>query len=147
LILDRNLAFAHGYLGLAKYFTGRGEDTEAHVREYLRLSPFDTWACTWMVVVGISKIALGKDGEAVAWLQPAIEANRTYPLAYFSLAAALANLGRIEDAHAALRAGFAFEPRATVSRVRHGASSSNPIYLAGRERIIEGIRKAGMPEE
>ena len=39
--LDRNLAVAHGGIGMAKYFIGRGLETEAHVREALRLSPHD----------------------------------------------------------------------------------------------------------
>ena len=28
----------------------------------------------------------------------------------------------------------------------HGPQSDNPTYLAQRERIIEGMRKAGVPE-
>ena len=32
LALDRNLADAHGFIGLAKYFLGRGEETEAHIQ-------------------------------------------------------------------------------------------------------------------
>ena len=41
LALDRNLAAAHGFIGLAKIFAGRSEETEAHVDEALRLSPRD----------------------------------------------------------------------------------------------------------
>ena len=42
LALDRNLVFAHAAIGMAKYMIGRGTETEAHVREALRLSPRDT---------------------------------------------------------------------------------------------------------
>ena len=38
MALDHNLANAHGLIGLAKYFLGRGEETEAHIHEALRLS-------------------------------------------------------------------------------------------------------------
>src|SRR6516164_10749667 len=41
LALDHNLADAHGFIGLAKFFLGRSEETEAHIREALRLSPRD----------------------------------------------------------------------------------------------------------
>jgi len=34
----------------------------------------------------------------------------------------------------------------TVCRYRAGSSTDNPTYLAGRERICEGMRKAGVPE-
>ena len=42
LLLDRNLAGAHTIIGVAKWFIGRGEETEAHINEALRLSPRDT---------------------------------------------------------------------------------------------------------
>ena len=35
LALDRNLADAHGFIGLGKYVTGRGEEVEAHIQEAL----------------------------------------------------------------------------------------------------------------
>ena len=52
LALDRNLANAHGFIGLAKFFLGRGEETEAHVHEAFRLSPRDIFAYRWMMFVG-----------------------------------------------------------------------------------------------
>ncbi|HEV2545767.1 MAG TPA: adenylate/guanylate cyclase domain-containing protein, partial [Stellaceae bacterium] len=36
LVLDRNLASAHGFMGAAKFFIGRAEETEGHVLEALR---------------------------------------------------------------------------------------------------------------
>jgi TolB-like protein len=42
LVVNRNLAAAHAYIGLAKYFIGRGEEIEAHIGDALRLSPRDT---------------------------------------------------------------------------------------------------------
>ena len=56
LALDRNLADAHAMIGLAKYFTGRAEETESHVLEALRLSPRDTVAYRWMNIVGFAKL-------------------------------------------------------------------------------------------
>ena len=38
LAIDRNLAAAHAYIGLAKKFIGRGEESAAHVQDALRLS-------------------------------------------------------------------------------------------------------------
>jgi TolB-like protein len=43
LALDRNLAGAHALIGQSKLLIGRGEETEAHVQEALRLSPRDPW--------------------------------------------------------------------------------------------------------
>ena len=75
MALDHNLANAHGLIGLAKYFLGRGEETEAHIHEALRLSPRDIFAFRWMMWVGIAKVQLNADGEAVAWLRRSIEAK------------------------------------------------------------------------
>ena len=63
-----------------------------------------------------------------------------------SLAAALAHLGRISEARATAKAGLALEPSFTIGRFSAGARSDNPVYLAGRERIYEGMRRAGIPE-
>ena len=148
LELDRNLASAHAFIGLGKTFVGRAEETEAHIGEALRLSPRDTNAHTWRGFAGIAMNHLGSWEEAVAWFRRSIEANRNYPHPYFHLAAALAQLGRLDEAHSAVRAGLALNPVFAISRARAAwtAMSDDPTYLAGTERILEGMRKAGVPE-
>ncbi len=149
LELDRNLAEAHSAIGLGKIFIGRAEETEAHIAEALRLSPRDTMAYLWMTNVGIAKNHLGSWEQAVAWFRRAIEANRNFPTAYFVLAAALAQLGRLDEARSAVKAGLALNPAFTISRVRAAwtAMSDDPTYLAQREPFLEGLRKAGVPEQ
>lgn len=146
LTLDRNLAMAHGAIGQAKYFIGRGDETESHVQEALRLSPRDANANIWMMSAGFAKLQLGADEEAVARFRSAIERNRNLPIAHFGLAAALAPLGRLEEARSAARNGLALDPTFTIRRFRTGAATDHPIYLAGREHIYEGMRSAGVPE-
>jgi hypothetical protein len=41
----------------------------------------------------------------------------------------------------------ALNPNFTLLRYRAGAQTDNPVFLKGRERIIEDMRKAGVPEE
>jgi len=146
LALDRNLAVAHGYIGLAKYFMGRGEETEPHVQEALRLSPRDTAAYHWMTSVGCARQALGADEEAIAWFRRGIETNPNFPLAHFFLAAMLAQLSLLDEARAGVTAGLALDPTFTISRFRSSTVSDNPTYLALRQRLTEGMRKAGVPE-
>ena len=147
LALDRNLSVAHGLIGGAKYFSGRGGETEAHTQEALRLSPRDTSAYLWLVWVGNAKSQLGADEEAVAWYRRGIDANRNFAGGHFFLASALALLGQLDEARAAGQAGLALDPTFTISRYRAGLSTDNPTYLAGRERMYDGMRKAGVPEE
>jgi TolB-like protein/class 3 adenylate cyclase len=146
LALDRNLAYAHAFIGIAKTYTGRAAETEAHIRDALRLSPRDIFAYYWMMFLGNAKSFLGADAEAVVWLRRSIDANRNLPFAHFNLAAALAQLGQLNEARAAVQAGLALAPSYTLVRFRDGAVSDNPTYLAGRERIYEGMRMAGVPE-
>ena len=83
LAIDRNLAAAHAYIGLAKNFLGRGEETEGYIEDALRLSPRDTAVYLWQHIGGVSKLFLGKDEEAVAQLRNSIEANRNFSTAHF----------------------------------------------------------------
>jgi TolB-like protein len=148
LALDRNLARSRALIGLAKFFLGRGEETEPHVNEAFRLSPRDTMAHRWMVFVGLAKAQLGADAEAAIWMRRGLDANRNYSVTYFDLAAVLARLGTLDEARAAVNAGLALDPRFTIRRYRDVtyAMSDNPTYLATRERLIEGMRLAGVPE-
>jgi TolB-like protein/class 3 adenylate cyclase len=147
LAIDPNVAAAHGWIGMGKYFVGRNEETEAHVLEALRISPRDTRANWWTSFVGIAKLHSGRDEEAVPWLSRTIELDPNGPVPHFCLAAALARLGRIEEAREAVRAGLELEPSFTSALLRRSmAFSDNPVFLAGRERLYEGMRLAGVPE-
>jgi TolB-like protein/class 3 adenylate cyclase len=146
LSLDRNLAWAHAAIGLAKFTLGKGDETESHMREAFRLSPRDPWSAQWHAMIGAADIFLAKDEQAVASLRRSIEANRNYSPAHLNLAAALAHLGRLDEARIAVQSGLTIDPKASIARVRAAALSNNPNYLTQRERLYEGMRKAGVPE-
>ena len=149
LELDPNLAHAHSSIGFGKIFIGRAEETEAHILEALRLSPRDTMAYAWMTYAGVAKNHLGLWDQAVPWFRRAIEANRNQAHPHFVLGAALAQLGRLDEAHSAVNAGLALNPAFTIPRARavFAAISDDPRYLAGHGPIFEGLRKAGVPEQ
>ena len=146
LALDQNLADAHATIGWAKFLLGHGAETEVHVNEALRLSPRDISSFRWMAFVGLAKAQVDADTEAVAWLRRSIDANRNVPLTHFNLAAALALLGRFEEARTAAQTGLALDPSFTISRYQRNLSSDNQTFLTKRERIYEGMRMAGVPE-
>jgi len=146
LALDRNLAGAHASIGTAKFFLGRSGETEAHMEHALRLSPRDIYVYIWTHFVGAAKFWQGADAEAIVWLRRSIEANRNYPLGHLYLAAALAHLGELDEARATAQAGLALNPSFSIRRFRTSIQSNHPAYLAGRERVYEGLRIAGVPE-
>jgi TolB-like protein/class 3 adenylate cyclase/Flp pilus assembly protein TadD len=147
LALNRNLGAANAWIGLAKITMGRAEETEAHVNEAFRLSPADAVTFIWNHIRGLAKLHLGADEEAVALFRRSIDASRNYPLNHFYGAAALAHLGRLDEARAEVKAGLALAPKFSIARFRGTADSDNPTYLAQRERILEGLRKAEIPED
>jgi len=146
LVLDRNLARAHGQIGIAKLHLGRGEETEAHVEQALRLSPRDTRVYIWTLSVGLAKFWQGADAEAIVWLRRSLEANRNDAGGHFYLAAALSHVGELDEARTTALAGLALNPSFTIRRFRTNTPSNHPVYLAGRERVYEGLRMAGVPE-
>jgi tetratricopeptide (TPR) repeat protein len=100
-----------------------------------------------MAQLGVAKSYLGDDDAAVGSFRRSIESNRNAPpFVHFYLAAALAHLGRRDEARAAVQAGLALLPAFTIARVRAGAATDNPTYLSQRQRIYEGMRIAGVPE-
>jgi tetratricopeptide (TPR) repeat protein len=150
LALNRNLAEAHASIGIAKVLIGRGTETEAHIQEALRLSPRDDGVHRWMHYVGFAKLILGADSEAVVWLRRCLEANRNNLVVHFHLAAALALIGTLDEAHAATQEGLALDPTFTILRARASArartTSDDPAFRAGGRRILDGMRLAGVPE-
>ena len=144
LELDRNLADAHAQLGGAKISVGQAEDAEAHIQEALRLSPRDTLVYQWYMYAGWAKLSLGREEEAIAWLRRSIETNRNYSLSHFFLAAALARIGRMSEARFEAQAGLAINPTFSISRFR--ASEPAGKAVAGTDRVVDGLRKAELPE-
>jgi TolB-like protein len=112
--LDRNLPQALATIGWCKIFIGRGEETEGHVGAALRLSPRDNLINIWMNYVGVANSVIGCYEQAVAWHQRSIEANRNFPPAYLWLAAALGQLGRLDEARSATQAALALNPRPSL---------------------------------
>ncbi len=146
IALDRNLVGAYSTLAMIKIASGRAEEAEEYVVQGLRLSPKDTIAHQWCMMAGAAYLYLGRYPEAALWLRRSIEMHRAWPLSHIYLAAALAQNGEIDEAREEAVKGLALAPNFTVGRFRAQAYTSNPTYLAQRERIIDGMRKAGVPE-
>lgn len=149
LKLDRNLASAYAYAGLGKAFSGCAEETESHIAEALRLSPFDTMAYTWLTFVGASKMQPGSSEQAIPWFRRSIEINRNYPGVNFWLAAALAHSGKYDEARLAIEDGLAINPSFSISLFRavYAAASDDEKYLITVNYIVEGLRRAGLREQ
>lgn len=146
LALDRNMAGAHALIGQNKLFIGLAEQTESHVLEALRLSPRDPWTYIWLLTAGFAACLLGRNEEAVSWFRRSIEANRNFALCHFIYATALANTGRLNEARSEVAAGLALDRHFTIANFQSAVWSDNPLYLAQHARVIDDMRRAGVPE-
>ena len=146
LALNPNLAAAHAQIGLAKVFDGHPEETESYELDALRVSPHDTEASFWVAYIALAKLHLGAYEEALDSYRRSNELNPNYATGRFNMAATLVELGRLDEARAEVKAALALNLGFTIRRYRAGAQSDNPLFLKRRERIIEDIRKAGVPE-
>ena len=146
LSLNRNLGVAHAWMGLAKITLGRAEEAPAHVEEAFRISPGDAVTFLWRHIEARARLYLGQNEEAAEAFRQSIDSSRVLALNHFYYAAALANLGRQSEAEDEVRSGLEAAPKFTIARYRGAAESDNGAYLAQRERAIEAMRKAGVPE-
>jgi hypothetical protein len=94
---------------------------------------------------------LGRDAEAVEALRGAVHNNPHFVRGRAYLAAAEALAGNIESAKLHLTKFDELDPRMTIRRFAVERTSVpldavSPAYLRGNERILEGLRRAGMPE-
>lgn len=88
----------------------------------------------------------GRDDEAYAWMRRMAAELPGWAAPYAMLAAIDALHGRDEDARAHMARHRALVPHSTVRYIQRLYPSSDPAVIAHRERLLEGLRKAGLPE-
>jgi TolB-like protein/Flp pilus assembly protein TadD len=141
-----DLPWLHASAGRLKIFIGRAEETEGHLKEAIRLSPCDPLLGIWCCTLGVADLHLGRLNKAVEFLQRSVDLHPAYEISHFYLAAALAEVGSATEAARACFVGLSLAPTFGLGKLRAEAESANPIFLAQRERICEGMRRAGLPE-
>jgi tetratricopeptide (TPR) repeat protein len=132
--------------GYALLHLGRPQEALESVRQGMRLSPQDPRLVRWHTFEGMALLHLGKDTAAVQSLAHGATDASPHLFAHPYLASALALSGRIEEARAHMVRFQQLHPGVTVSRWRALEVSDAPEFLKQRERVYEGLRRAGMPE-
>ena len=144
--INRSLAPAYASLGNAKIRAGKAEEAFTPLQTAIRLSPRDPLLSNWYFNICHAYTHLGRDAEAIDWCRRSV-AISPFWIAYVDLASAYAWSGRSGEARAAVDELLKLNPGYTVDRWAHAGFSSNPVFLAQYQRIIEGLRKAGLPEK
>jgi Tfp pilus assembly protein PilF len=145
--LNPNFASGYAQLGVTALELGRPEETVPAVKRAISLSPRDPNLGPWFAISGMAELHLGHDDGAISWLARAIDTGTPVALHHAYLAGALALAGRAAEAQAALAEFRKAMPAATTARLRAQAYSTEPGFVAQRERLYDGLRIAGLPEE
>ncbi|HUN41332.1 MAG TPA: hypothetical protein VMU81_13660 [Acetobacteraceae bacterium] len=142
---------AYREFGLNNLYLGKAQEAVDWFRRADRIAPRDRARWTWLQGLGRALIHLGRDTEAVEALRLAVHSNPYLARDRAFLAAAEALVGNIDDARFHLAKYAEVDPGMTIQRFAAERSSVpveavNPAYRGGHERILEGLRRAGMPE-
>lgn len=142
--------WAYKEVALSMMYLGQTNDALEWFEKAQRLGPRDPSRWTWLAGKGQTLVLLGRDAEAIASLRAAIESNPADVGDYAVLAAAYALASRDDEARAALAQYSRSRPGTTVSTFRNLSpvplQLTDASYRQQRERLKEGLRKAGMAE-
>jgi TolB-like protein len=108
----------------------------------VRLSPFDSWAWAAFDAQAMSHLLRGRYEEACRAAYKSVQANPAHSITYVQLAAALAKLGRLEEAKAAAARVLELHPTFRYSRQFAGVNCAPALA----EALGGALRDAGLPE-
>ena len=144
LQLNPNFALAHAFLGGALAYNAGTEDAVKEIEKAIRLSPRDPFSAIFHVAYAINEFVAGRYLSSADWARRAVRTYPGYPAAHRFLAASCGMAGLADEARKAFNAARQLQPGLTAEWVE---ASSLFVRAEDRARFIEGLRKAGMPEE
>jgi TolB-like protein/Flp pilus assembly protein TadD len=154
LALNPNAANAVATLGETYSALGQYEKAIEFMDKAPRLSPHDPALFLWYWGKSVAYFGLQQYDQAIEWARRSISINPNFGPAHGILAAALALTGHEAEARDALQRRNALSPTKSITAVKAAQApppSADPRVRASSDRflprLIEGLRKAGMPEE
>src|SRR6516165_7404962 len=146
--IDRGLALtpssarALGYGAVILGHAGRTAEAIEYGERALRWCPLDRTVSVPYVGLGIAHCAAGDWEAAIPACGKSEQANPRFSLPYFLRAAALSQLGRIQEAKVPAQRGLQLEPGFTVSGFERAHTGRAEIW----EPIGDALRRLGLPE-
>ena len=136
-----NFADGHSMVGVLLHFAGRSAEALRYFDRAMALDPrFNSIVLYFRAQAAYQ---LGQYDEAVSLLRRRILRNPETDVSRVLLAATLGQLGRLDEAREAWREALIINPAYSLEQRRNVLPYKNP---ADFDRIVEGLRKAGLPE-
>jgi adenylate cyclase len=126
----------------ALIYNGEYDSALEHLDAARRLSPLDPRAYYTNAATVTAHLFAGRAEEAVKWAERTLERWPEHAVSLRYLAAALASLGRVEEAATAVRRLLAVQPTSTVTRAGLVVYRDASVKAA----FLDNLRKAGLPE-
>ena len=140
-----NPSFANAYLGLgtALIYSGKAAEAIGPTDNALRLSPHDPYLWIFMVARALAHLQLKEYEGALDWSTQAIRHPSAEITAYFSYACSLGHLGDHDEGRKAIAEVLRRKPDFSPEYVANILPYKDPADL---DHLLEGLRKAGLPE-
>jgi tetratricopeptide (TPR) repeat protein len=136
--LNPSFAAAHVVLGQMYLYAGRLEEAIAQAEKGIRVSPSDSRLPLWLPALAGAYYQLGDYGRAIDAGRRSWTLNRNWPWGLTYAVASLGQLGRIDEAQAALTDLRRLLP--TLSFAQSKLLYKDPAAI---DHILAGLRKAG----
>lgn len=141
--LNPNLAMAQSLLAISYSWRGDHELAVQHAVLAERLSPRDPVQSMWSFARACAEFGAGNYERALEYARQTTEAMPRFPGGWRYVVSSLGHLGRLDEAHMARDQLLQATPGESLNLVR----SVLPNLQSERmERLIAGLRKAGLPE-
>jgi adenylate cyclase len=135
-----NLAPLYADLAIIHSQLGDYEQSKSDIEQAMRLSPRDVQLGIWELIYGQADLGLGLYDEAIDEAHRAIDDGFNVYMPHLLLAAAYALSNRDKEARAELAEATGFNPKIT------SIQSLRPLERL-QPSLVDGLRKAGLPEE
>lgn len=143
LELDINLATAWQRSGWVRGYAGDADGAIESLNHAMRLDPLDPRAFLTHTAMAFAHFIAGRDDEAAEWAATALRLKPNWHPALRMALASNGMRGRIDEAKRVLQAYLRTDPAVSVAKI-------SGFYPFGRDvdrqRLVEGLRKAGVPE-
>ncbi len=139
--LNPNFAMGNALLGLSLHYAGESDRALEYLERAIALDPY---ADVFLHFEAQAYFQLNRYQKAIEILKRRVTRNPETDISRVLLASSYGHVGLIEEAREAWRSALRVNPAYSLEHRRNVLPYRNPDDF---ERLVEGLRKAGLPEQ
>lgn len=130
------------YCGWANLWSGQTQDAFDCFHKSLEFGRLGPFYVASLGGAATASVQLGRDQDALDYVEKGLALSDQYPTYFSAKSAALAHLGRLDEARATMVHYMTMEPDRTIHTWE---TTNNYGGSEGGKRLLDGMRMAGMP--